>query len=291
MHLRDAPGGGGHLTADADTLRRGKVAFADKCARCHSSKQPPQEIATDRVKVEAWYRESVLSPDFLDKNFLSDDRRYPVYQLGTNIARAAGTNPGAGQVWAEFSSETFKQLPAIGKIKGLYNPRDPDKPLEWDLKGGGRGYYRTPTLISMWATAPYLHNNMLGMYVKDPSVRGRLLSFYDSTEKLLWPERRLGVQSIIVTSIDTELTDPGRDRPIRIPAGTPVDLIARVDPREVPSIVQNRTVLNILSDEALFRGLIQRNQAPDFVLDRGHLFGTELSDDDKRALIEFLKTM
>ena len=75
-----------------------------------------------------------------------------------------------------------------------------------------------------------------------------MLSFYDSTEKLLWPERRLGVQSIIVTSIDTELRIPGRDRPIRIPAGTPVDLIARVDPREVPAIVQNRTVLNILSD-------------------------------------------
>ena len=34
-----------------------------------------------------------------------------------------------------------------------------------------------------------------------------------------------------------------------------------------------------------------RNQAPDFVLDRGHMFGTELSDEDKRALIEFLKTM
>ena len=92
MHLKDAPGGAEHLTASAETLRRGKMAFADKCARCHSSKQPPQEIATDRVKVEAWFRESVLSPDFLDKNFLSDDRRYPVYQLGTNIARAAGTN-------------------------------------------------------------------------------------------------------------------------------------------------------------------------------------------------------
>ena len=291
MHLKDAPGGAEHLTANADTLRRGKVAFADKCARCHSSKQPPTEIATDRLKVEAWFRESVLSPDFLDKNFLSDDRRYPVYQLGTNIARAAGTNAMAGQVWAQFSSETYKQQPEIGKISGLYNPQDPEKPLEWELKGGGRGYYRTPTLISMWATAPYLHNNALGMYVKDPSVRGRLLSFYDSTEKLLWPERRLGVQSIIVTSIDTELRIPGRDRPIRIPAGTPVDLIARVDPREAPAIVQNRTVLNILSDRALFRGLIRNNQAPDFVLDRGHLFGTELSDDDKRALIEFLKTM
>ena len=55
--------------------------------------------------------------------------------------------------------------------------------------------------------------------------------------------------------------------------------------------MQNRVVLNILSDRALFRGLIRNNQAPDFVLDRGHLFGTELSDDDKRALIEFLKTM
>ncbi len=67
MHLKDAPGGAEHLTASAETLRRGKVAFADKCARCHSSKQPPREIATDRVKVEAWFRESVLSPDFLEQ--------------------------------------------------------------------------------------------------------------------------------------------------------------------------------------------------------------------------------
>ena len=49
-------------------------------------------------------------------------------------------------------------------------------------------------------------------------------------------------------------------------------------------------VLNLLSDEALFRGLMRRNQAPDFVLDRGHVFGAELPDEDKRALIEFLKT-
>ncbi len=55
--------------------------------------------------------------------------------------------------------------------------------------------------------------------------------------------------------------------------------------------MQNRVVLNVLSDRALFRGLIRNNQAPDFVLDRGHMFGTELSDEDKRALIEFLKTM
>jgi hypothetical protein len=59
----------------------------------------------------------VLSNDFLDKNFLSDDRRYPVFQLGTNIARAAATNATKGQVWDNFSSDTYKQLPEIGKLR------------------------------------------------------------------------------------------------------------------------------------------------------------------------------
>ena len=35
---------------------------------------------------------------------------------------------------------------------------------------------------------------------------------------------------------------------------------------------------------------MKRNLAPDFVLDRGHMFGATLPDADKRALIEFLKT-
>ena len=41
----EAEGKGGkngkdYLTNDPDVLRKGKVAFADHCARCHSSKQP-----------------------------------------------------------------------------------------------------------------------------------------------------------------------------------------------------------------------------------------------------------
>jgi hypothetical protein len=215
MHLRDAPGGAAMITTDAETLQRGKIAFADKCAQCHSSKQPPAEIASDQARAAAWFRESVLAPDFLERNFLSDDKRYPVSMLGTNIARAAGTNAAAENVWAQFSSVTYKKQPAVGRIENLYNPRDPEKPIDFELPGGGRGYYRTPTLISMWATAPYLHNNMLGTYIKDPSVRSRVLAFQDATEKLLWPERRLGVQSMAVTSIDSELrvlAHSGRDR-------------------------------------------------------------------------------
>jgi hypothetical protein len=143
----------------------------------------------------------------------------------------------------------------------------------------------------MWATAPYLHNNALGTYIKDPTVHSRMLAFQDAVEKLLWPERRLGVQSIIVTTVDSELTIPNRNRPLKIPAGTPIDLIARVDPREVSRLARSRLVLNLLSDSRLFNGLVKHNQAPDFGLDKGHLFGADLSDRDKRALIEFLKTL
>ena len=32
------------------------------------------------------------------------------------------------------------------------------------------------------------------------------------------------------------------------------------------------------------------SKCPDFIVNRGHLFGTTLPDADKRALIEFLKT-
>jgi hypothetical protein len=44
--------------------------------------------------------------------------------------------------------------------------------------------------------------------------------------------------------------------------------------------------------------LMNASKCPDYVVNRGHYFGTDkfseepgLSDDDKRALIEFLKTM
>jgi hypothetical protein len=290
MRLRDAPGGAKYLTTDHALLQRGRIAFADRCARCHSSKQPPADVAGDAARAAQWFQTAVTAADFLDGNFLSDDRRYPVTQIGTNIARAAATNAMRGHLWDQFSSETYKALPAVGPIRGLYNPRDPGDLMDFELKGGGVGYYRTPTLIGVWATAPYLHNNSLGTFVADPSVDARMAAALDGLEKLLWPERRLGVQSIAVTSVDSELRLPDRRQPVKVPAGTPVDLIARVDPTRAPEIIRNHVVLNLLSDRSLFRGFWRYNQAPDFVLDRGHTFGTDLPDEDKRALIEFLKT-
>ena len=36
------------------------------------------------------------------------------------------------------------------------------------MKGGGRGYYRPPSLLSLWAYAPFMLNNGIG-----PEVCGK----------------------------------------------------------------------------------------------------------------------
>lgn len=287
--LKDAPGGAAYLTTDAAVLGRGRQAFAAKCASCHSSKQPPADVAQDPARTAAWFREAVERPDFAEGNFLSDDKRYPVSLLGTNIARAAASNAMRGHVWEHFSSETYKALPAVGELRNLYNPRKPSEPLKFKLEGGGRGYYRTASLGAIWATAPFLHNNSVGVYTKDPTVSGRMAAFNDAITKMLWPERRLGVQSIPLTSVDSTLVLANGHR-LKVPQGTPIDLIARIDPMELPRILQKRTLMEIIGDRRLMDGMVRRNLAPDFITDKGHTFGADLPDADKYALIEYLKT-
>jgi RoxA-like, cytochrome c-like len=284
--LKDAPGGAAYLTTSPDTLRVGRKAFAENCAGCHSSKQPPAGTADPTQ----WFRDAVERDDFLTDNFLSDDKRKSVTRIGTNVARALASNATRGNIWEQFSSETYKEQPSVGPLTNLYNPQDPTKPITFEMPGGGRGYYRTASLTSIWATAPYLHNNSVGTFVKDPSVQGRITAFYDGIQKMLWPERRLGVQSIPVTTVESTVMISGTQRRVRIPAGTPVDYVARVDPTRLPDIVRNTQLLNLFSDDSIYRRMLRNNAAPDFVLDRGHPFGSALSDAEKWALIEYLKT-
>jgi hypothetical protein len=46
----------------------------------------------------------------------------------------------------------------------------------------------------------------------------------------------------------------------------------------------------LMRDE-LATDLFKASKCPDLIEDRGHYFGTELADADKRALIEYLKTL
>jgi mono/diheme cytochrome c family protein len=141
---------------------------------------------------------------FIKDNFLSSEVRTPITLVGSNSGRSAGTNGKRGQVWDNFSSEGYKALPSVGQVR-YYNPYS-SRPVDaygnndsYLLEGGGPGYYRPASLISLWATAPYLHNNTLGVY--DPvltgstsqnpgSVEARLAAFEDGIQKLLWYSKR-----------------------------------------------------------------------------------------------------
>jgi hypothetical protein len=229
--------------------------------------------------------------------------------IGTHSDRALGTNPDTGHIWQNFSSVTFKQLPTPGQLL-LENPFDQTKKITYQIPQGGGGYYRTPSLINVWATAPFFHNNMLGTFTGDPSVKGRMDAYQDAAEKLLWPEKRNGLATIKVTGTDSVLNVGAIT--IRIPAGTPVDLLANIN---VYAALQPGQVLETLSQlsqhpellvrlvqalknrgqfdqqlQAFLPLLLAASQSPDFIQDHGHTFGAELPDDQKRALIEYMKT-
>ena len=237
--LAKAPGGPGYLNASAATLARGKVVFADTCARCHSSKAPtppesvrlePQNCAgagyldcfkrywawsqTDEFKTQM--RTVVQAPDFLDSNYLSTDARIPVTLLRTNVCSPLATNGIAGNIWDNFTSHSYKQLPSVGTVT-LSDPFT-GEPVSYQMPAGGRGYTRVPSLISIWSTAPFLLNNSVGPFDPDPSVAHRLQSFEASIEQMLWPEKRdrdpvLGAKVPGLIDRTTQRSD------VRIPVG------------------------------------------------------------------------
>lgn len=389
--LKDAPGGDAHLTKDAAQLDLGKKSFAENCARCHSSKLPqpdqPKKMfdsngcagpnylqcwgeywtwtKTDEFKSKM--RAIVAAPDFLDGNYLSAEFRVPVTLLQTNACSPLATNAIRNNIWDNFSSETYKELPSVGTIK-VYDPVTGDA-KDYNMPAGGRGYTRPASLISLWSTAPFLLNNSVGRlnptapnddYNPAPSVENRLSAFQDGIEKMLWPEKR-DQDSVLGSKVPGLIDRTTQISYIRIasgylpdnlkgwgswlfprlfdedgglelgpiPRGTPVGLLANLmvrpeemgvwdrwqHDRELRRVIfginarlkelgqrranesddeYNKRVQDVF--RPLASGLMNLSKCPDYVVNRGHSFGTgydneaALNDADKRALIEFLKT-
>jgi hypothetical protein len=373
--LKDAPGGDAYLTKDTVKLQRGKIVFAERCARCHSSKIPTPAAGLDpggcsgKNYMDCWnkywewtktedfkskMRAIVLQPDFLKDNYLSTDQRVPVTLLQTNACSPLATNAIGGNIWDNFSSQTYKDLPSVGSIT-VYHPFT-GAASQYPMPAGGRGYTRPASLISVWSTAPYLLNNSVGKFDPNPSVAARMSSFQDAIEKMLWPEKRdkdsvLGdkIPGVIDRTTQTSyiriapgylpdflrpLLGPGQrffpwlfhdDSVVLgpVPKGTPVELLSNIDllgeaTDPINKLKHQEQVLSLLvkmkhdlaalppgaSDEQadkvfanLVPGLLELSKCPDYIVNRGHYFGTSyfqeepgLSDDDKRALIEYIKT-
>ena len=375
--LADAPDGQKYLTKDEKILTRGKVAFAENCARCHSSKLPPMMAGLDpegcagKDYLTCWnnywastetpdfkqkMREIVAAPDFLQDNYLSTELRVPVTLLQTNACSPLATNALEGNIWDNFSSRSYKDLPSVGEIT-YYHPYT-GEPRTFTMPAGGRGYTRPPSLVSLWSTAPFLLNNTMGRFEESPSVDARMRSFNDSIRKMLWPEER--DQDSLLGSKIPGVIDRVGDRPPAysrpnsdkrvylkvgagylpevlaktltaqralfpalfseggiqlgpVPAGTPIGLLSNLN--LLPdggadaghALKLGELTVKLLADlhrlggnatdeqaREVFRGrvdeLLALSKCPDFVVNRGHLFGTQLANDDKAALIEFLKT-
>ena len=386
--LADAPGGAAMLAAASPAVvQRGADVFAVTCARCHSSKQPqgtPADAAVEQgpnylATFKRWWAWTqtddfkgkmtaiVRRPDFLRGNFLSSDRRVPVTLLRTNLCSPLSTNAIGGNIWDNFSSQSYKQLPAVGTVH-FTDPFD-GTPRPYRMPAGGRGYTRVPSLVSLWSTAPFLLNNTVGPFDQSPSVPARMGSYRASIEQMLWPERRqmdaelgaragglidrttqrtyLFVPRSFLNGFRDKLTDEDRGllrelvdqqgniRIGPIPQGMPINLLASLQPlaeSNDPRVIAGhyRQVLKALVElkRALIRvrgrtmtdpelrqafvplrsPLMALNKCPDFVVNRGHYFGTAqfnqgrtpderawgtetpLSDTDKRALIAYLTT-
>jgi hypothetical protein len=379
-YLKNAPGGAAHLASDAVTLNRGKEVFGERCARCHSSKLPEKAYSffsdsacAGRNYLRCWnnywswtksdeFKQSIKSivaaDDFLTDNFLSTDLRVPVTLLETNACSPLATNAIKGNIWNDFSSTSYKELPAVGTIT-VHHPFT-GAPRPYDMPGGGRGYTRPASLISLWSTAPFLLNNSVGEFHQSPSIESRMSSFDSSIEQMLWPEKREGNVSYVTASgkmlrgqinLTTstsylrvprgflpDLVAKGNIDPLielsrhlfdedgvaigPIPKGTPVGLLGNIDldrredlfedlehklkiaklllklkkdlkalPRDASDEDARKSFSNVVDD------LLSVSKCPDFIVNRGHYFGTDyfreesgLSDSDKRALIAFLKT-
>jgi hypothetical protein len=366
--LKNASGTAAYLNDAPGVVQRGKIVFADNCAACHSSKAPQQPARANPALcigpgyLDCWnrywewartddfrqqMRQIVNASDFLDNNYLSNDMRIPVTLLQTNACSPLATNAIAGNIWDNFSSASYKELPSVGSIT-VYDPFT-GEPRQYQMPAGGRGYTRVPSLVSVWSTAPFLLNNSLGRFNQSPSIEARMASFDDSITKLLWPEKRekdavlgdkvLGVidrtsatswlriptgylpdllkdTQDVLQLLAPKLFDAGGLEIGPIPARTPVDLLANFEPLLPTTSLRERlahdkavvkVVVQLLRDlKALPQGatdaqarqvfsnvgeqLFALSKCPDYVVNRGHYFGSDLSDADKKALIAFLKT-
>lgn len=376
-HLEDAPGGKEYLKKDENLVPLGKTVFAQRCARCHSSKQPtpPPDVpalalaegqgCAGKNYLDCWDKywkwtqtddfknkmlQIVNAPDFLDHNYLSTELRVPVTLLQTNACSPLATNALGGNIWDNFSSQSYKDLPSVGTIT-WYHPYT-GEPKTYQMPAGGRGYTRPPSLVSLWSTAPFLLNNSVGHFEESPSVEARLRSFEDSIDQMLLRKPRqedellgdripgmmqrttersylkiaVGYLPDALQSLakNSDLLDEKGNLVIGpIPKGTPVGLLTNINPLSESNDPAQRLehdkkllelVIKLADDlhklgknasdaeaKRVFSNVVDQmldlSKCPDFIVNRGHYFGTDkfvggeppLNDDEKKALIAFLK--
>ena len=303
--------------AEGGVFAAGRQVFARNCATCHSSQKPR---LPGQPRDEGFFSKV----DFLARDangvridWLGNDERTDVSKVGTNRCRALHSNHMQGHIWEQFASENYKNAASPSGVPELAGQA-----------GGGRGYYRNISLLSVWAHAPFMHNNAIGpelcvaTYAQkfpcvnvDTSVDGRLALYEASMHELLYPQVRLEKVAVTTEDIGLTLQVPFTGQPIplpiqvSLPKGTPVGLIASLDiksfvnhqinelraqlagkdPLAAATLFEAKVKELLATKESLVRALSAFSNCSDLIENKGHTFGAELSDHDKTALIQYMK--
>ena len=237
-----------------------------------------------------------------------------------------------------------------------------------DPSDGGRGYYRNISLLSLWAHAPFMHNNAVGpelcgwgkpgayefyrspyvtvdatnkvrpvaqppaCWVYDPSVEGRFKLYKESMRQLLNPRER-EAQHPKVTLLDQDIVIDvgprvfdGEDEKnlfgltIVLPKGAKsgalgnfqhkqfvIDMVlSKIDRgkleqrrgKEMAALVAEAADQIFQDPKRMVDVLRSRpklidaySNCSDLIENKGHRFGEDLSEADKKALTAFLATL
>lgn len=228
----------------AGAVARGKGLFNDNCARCHSSQKGP-------IAGRDYY---ATNAEGVRIDWMGNDESTPATEVGTYRARALHSNHKSGHVYQEYGSNTMRARKMDPNIA--------------EAADGGRGYFRNISLLSVWAFAPFLHNNSVGPEVcgqpanrenefyrtpyvtadrkplanaprcwpYDPSVKGRFDLYKASMDELLNPKQRIPKVALLTEDIPLDV-GPKFWHPLEkkkvgfrvvIPAGLPVSLVGNL---------------------------------------------------------------
>jgi len=167
-----APQYPGHVT-NPWAYQAGRHVFERACESCHSDHGKQRRALTN----------DEVNPLVADP------------ANATNACRSLSTNWQPGKIWAQFSSQIYKDRVAAGN----------------------RGY-RTMPLVGIWATEPFMHNQSIGTWAPaDASPAERATYFWQSMWELLSSSRtpKINVLPVAVGPF---------------PAGTPLQYVFSRDP-------------------------------------------------------------
>lgn len=246
------------------------------CASCHGAYAPRY----------------VNDPAFLDTPLLEGMAGYvvPIDLIGTDSRRMDGNDEA---IWASSRTAWFayRDVPECG------NQADPA------VNGGARGLgYLAPPLYGVWATAPYFHNGAVPNVweVLKPSERPHL---WRRQSKPARPGLVMGFDTELARAYDTEKVGWRYDV-VACGAGTlpyvecdPGDAVAEpLMQAALAEFYANGGLLwNLANIPVLTNEQIEQRKIYNTHLysqgNAGHEFTSVLTDAERRALIEYLKTL